>query len=195
VFHSNTQRLIDTWRALRPKDAAPRRSDFDPCALPGLLPQLFLLGDGADLPVRLSGGLVEDLFGRTLRGETFLALWRPESRAAVRCAARVCQRGCEPAVIHAEGLTETGVSAGFELMLAPLANRAGDLDRILGLVQSITPLVRLHGEQLSEFGHKLTVFAGGEADASEPLLRHAAVDGRESPETARPHHAGERSVT
>ncbi len=178
MFHSNTQRLITSWRDLRRGESAPLRSQFDPCALPGLMPQLFMLENAADLPFRLAGGLLEDLMGRPLRGRGFLPLWSEESRGAVRDAARAVMAAREPGVIYASGTTEAGDAAGLELMLAPLAGSDGLVDRLLGLCQPLTPLARLKREPLVELNHKLTVFAGVDGNAFEPHLKLAAVDGR-----------------
>lgn len=178
MFHLSTQRLIETWRGLRRNDAAPLRSAFDPCAFPGLMPQLFMLDGAADLPFRLAGGLIEDLLGRPLRGRGFLPLWSEESRGAVRDAARAVMTGREPAVFYASGLTPSGHSAGLELMLAPLAGADGLVDRLVGFCQPLTPLVRLKDETLVSLTHKLTILAAPEVGAAEPRLKLAAVDGR-----------------
>jgi hypothetical protein len=142
------------------------------------MPQLFMLENAAELPFRLAGGLFEDLMGRPLRGRGFLPLWSEESRGAVRDAARAVLASREPAVIYAHGATEAGDAAGLELMLAPLAGRDGLVDRLIGVCQPLTPLVRLRGEPLVALAHKLTIFAGGEDGAYEPHLKLAAVDGR-----------------
>jgi hypothetical protein len=179
VFHSNTQRMIDHWRELRSGPGAPARSAFDPRFVSNLMPQLFMLDRQSGLPYRLAGGLVEDLHGRSLRREAFLGLWTADSRAAVRDAALAAVRGPEPAVIYAEARTDSDQRCGLELMLAPLTDADGRVDRLLGLCQPVTTLVRLHGEALTDLTHKLTIYAGaGEAATRTPHLKLAAVDGR-----------------
>jgi hypothetical protein len=142
------------------------------------MPQLFMLENTAELPFRLAGGLLEDLMGRPLRGRGFLPLWWEESRGAVRDAARAVLAGHQPAVLYAQGSTAAGDAAGLEFMLAPLADRSGLVDRLLGLCQPLTPLARLKREPLRQLHHKLTIFAGGDIHAAEPRLKLAAVDGR-----------------
>jgi hypothetical protein len=179
VFHSNTQRIIDYWRDLRTGPEAPSRGDFDPARVANLLPNTFMLDRQSGLPFRLAGGLVEDLHGRGLRREAFLALWGTESRAAVRDAALAAVRGPEPAVLYANARTDSGQQAGLEIMLAPLTGADGRVDRLLGFYQPVTTLVRLHGEALVELTHKLTLYAGaGDVETRVPHLRLAAVDGR-----------------
>ena len=130
-------------------------------------------------PFRLAGGLLEDLHGRSLRNESFLKLWAPEGRAAVRDAAAACLTGRDPAILYAEGVTADGRRAGFELMFAPLIGPDGQIDRLLGHYQPISALAQLNREPISELFHKLTVYAG--EDVTQPKtghLRLAAVDGR-----------------
>lgn len=179
MFHSNTQRMIDYWRGLKGGDLAPARLAFDPSAVTTLLPQTFILGRAAGLPFRLAGGLIEDLHGQSLRGESFLKLWAPEFRAAVRDAAAACLTGREPAILYAEGVTAEGQRAGFELMFAAFVGREGQIDRLLGHYQPISALIQLDREPIVELRHKLTVYAG--AEMGQPRGSHlklAAVDGR-----------------
>ena len=179
VFHSNTQRMIDLWTGLKGAGPAPLRSALDPAEIGALLPQTFMVERGAGLPFRLSGSLIEDLHGRSLKGKSFLELWAPESRAAVRDAVVTAVRACEPAILYAEARTDQDRRAGLELMLAPLAGPDVKVDRLLGLCQPISTLVRLHGENIVELGHRLTVYAGPNKGApAGPHLKLAAVDGR-----------------
>jgi hypothetical protein len=179
VFHSNTQRLIDRWTELKGVGPAPLRSRFDPAALGGALPQAFMLARTPDLTFRLAGGLLEDLHGRSLYGESFTKLWAPDSRAAVRDAAVAAVRSLSPAILYAEGRTDHDRRAGFEMLLAPLTGPDARVDRLLGLCQPISALVRLHEETVCELQHRLTVYAGASKPGGVgPSLRLAAVDGR-----------------
>jgi hypothetical protein len=171
--------MIDYWRSLGRASGAPLRSDFDPAAVISLLPQTFMAGRAAGLPLRLAGGLIEDLHGRSLRAESFLKLWAPESRAAVRDAAALCLSGREPAVLYAEARTESDERAGIELTLAALTGPSGEIDRLLGLYQPISPLARLGRESVVDLTHRLTVYAGAQVAAERGAhLKLAAVDGR-----------------
>jgi hypothetical protein len=179
VFHSNTQRLIDLWADLKGIGPAPVRSRFDPSALGGALPQAFMLARTPGLPFRLAGGLLEDLHGRPLHGESFLSLWASDSRAAIRDAAVTAIRGVSPAILYAEGRTDHDRRAGFEMVIAPLTGPDAKVDRLVGLCQPISALVRLHEETVSELCHRLTVYAGASRPGGMgPPLRLAAVDGR-----------------
>lgn len=179
MFHSNTQRLIDHWRGLQTGRGAPDHRQFDPVELAPILSHLFMLDRSAGLPFRLAGALVEDLHGRSLKGQSFLGLWAAESRAAAREAVVGSEHGAEPVVLYTEAATASDQRAGLEITLAPLADDRGRTVKFLGLCQPVTTLVRLHGETLLAYRHKLTLFAGEEeTTARAPRLRLAAVDGR-----------------
>jgi hypothetical protein len=176
VLHSNTQGLIDHWRALRRGALAPSRKALDPAAISEILTQVFLLGvSQPDLPFRLAGGLVVDLHGKTLRGEGFLNQWTSTSRPQARDAAMAALRERQPLVIYAEALAKGGVM-GLEILLAPLAGPDGEPDRLLGLYQPLAPLAVTHDEAIGPLVHR-TVVRLGHGPAQAPRLRLAAVDG------------------
>ena len=138
-----------------------------------------MLDRAPGLPFRLAGALVEDLHGRGLRREPFLDLWSVDSRAAVRDAAVAALKGPEPVVLYAEARTSGKQTAGLEILLAALTGPDDRADRLVGICQPVTTLVRLHGEALTVLEHKLTVYPGGrDPGVREPHLRLAAVDGR-----------------
>jgi hypothetical protein len=179
VFHNNTQRLIDLWAELKGAGGAPLRSDLDPASLGPLLPQAMMLARGPGLRFRLSGSLIEDLHGRSLRGRSFLDLWTAESRAAVRDAAVNAIRTPGPVILYAEGRTDQDRKAGFEMAFAPFVGPSGQIDRLLGLCQPISSLVRLREETLTGLSHRLTVYAGAPKEGASGMhLKLAAVDGR-----------------
>lgn len=176
MFHSNTQDLIDHWRALRRGEQAPAREALDPAAIAEILTQVFLIGRHSPaLPFRLAGGLLTDLHGRSLRGEGFLDLWGPPSRPAVREAVQTAVANREPVIVYADAGAAGGV-LGLEIFLAPLTGPGGGLDRLLGLYQPITSLSVLRGEPIGLLAHRYAVPLGH--DRPRPArLRLAAVDG------------------
>lgn len=177
MFHSNTERLIEYWRAQKISDANPLRSAIDPTALASLLPQVFVLGrmgPGRCL-FRLAGGLLADLHQRDLRQQDWLALWETDQRMRVATALETARRRCEPIVITADGRTATSRKAIFEITLAPLRGAEGQPDRYIGLYQPVSPLAALLGEPIAGFS-ALSVSAA--AEPVEPYLKLAAVDGR-----------------
>ena len=185
MSHSNTQRLTDYWRRRRTEGLAPLRCNVDPCEFADLLPQVFILGRQAAgrYGFRLSGGLLEDLHGYDLRGAEFLSLWasvdRPNLQAAIESALR---RG-HAIVVESKGLTIEGFSARFEILLAPMISNTGQVDRLLGLYQPVSPLQRLCGRPVEHLSVErvLTLNHGPDAFQAHlfPRLRLAAIDGRQ----------------
>jgi hypothetical protein len=177
MFHSNTERLIEYWRAQKIGAASPLRSAIDPTELSSLLPQVFILGrlGPARCVFRLAGGLLVDLHQRDLRRQDWLSLWEPADRMRLATALETARRRAEPIVIVAEGRSAAGRKASFEIALAPLRAGPGQTERFVGLYQPTSPLVGLLGEPL----HILSARSIGAAgQALEPYLKLAAVDGR-----------------
>jgi hypothetical protein len=147
MFHSNTEQLIDYWRARRGAEAAPRRASFDPTDLLYLMPQLFMLERRApgQLHFRLAGGFVGDLHDRDLRQASFLQLWRAEDRPSLQMALEAVRRRPEPLVVSCEAHAQTGQAVGMEVTVAPLRAPSGEVDRFIGLYQPTSPVDELMG--------------------------------------------------
>lgn len=177
MFHSNTERLIEYWRARKVGLASPLRSSIDPTELSNLLPQLFILGrqgPGRCL-FRLSGGLLTDLHQRDLRQQDWLTLWDADDRLRLATSAEVARRNGEPIIVLAEGRTASGRKATFEIVLAPLRGGPGQPDRFIGLYQPTSPLTSLLSEPLVSLGVQRIASATAPV---EPYLKLASVDGR-----------------
>ncbi len=178
MFHSNTELLIDYWRARKTDRLSPVRSAIDPSDITGVLPQVFILGRAApgEHLFRLAGGLVGDLHGRDLRGVDFGSLWSPTDRPRLTAALEAARRLAEPLVLTAEARTDQDVTVRIEILLAPLRAQTQPLDRCLGLYQPLAPLSPLKGRPLVELG--LIRFASSCEREPAPKLRLAAVDGQ-----------------
>ena len=178
MFHSNTERLIDYWRARKVDRLSPPRAAIDPSDFTDLLPQVFILGRTApgQYLFRLVGGLIVDLHQRDLRRADFLSVWNPTDQPRLASALEGARREGEPVVAMAEARTEQGLTARIEVLFAPL--RADNLppDRCLGLYQPVAPLAQLRGQKVVE----MSVIRLDAADIHEgrPAIRLAAVDGR-----------------
>jgi hypothetical protein len=172
MFHANTERLIETWRAHRAGRRLPARTDLSPIDLGPLLPQVLMLGregDGEEV-FRLSGGLVADLHGRDLRGSSFYALWSKLDRPQVAAALAKGRSAAAPVVITVDAISERGDSIGVELCLAPLIGPSGEADRTLGLYQPISTVARLKGARVRSFSIRSLVVTE-EREAALPRLR------------------------
>ena len=158
---------------------APTRARIDPADFAGLLPQVFILGARAPgrIRLRLVGGLVDDLHGGRLGGGDPLKLWAP--RLSHRAAARLeaVRRQPEPLVINAEGRARGGQTVALEIALAPLIGASGEIDRMIGLYQPLTPVAALLGQRDRDAGRA----RHRHRRRGEPshACKLAAVDGRQ----------------
>ena len=181
MFHANTQRLIEDWRACR-RDAglAPRRADISPADFRDILPQLFILGReglGAEA-FRLAGGLLADLHDRDLRGVPFLSLWPHPDRELVADAMDSARRSGVPAVLDASAWAGAGYEVRLEIVIAPLIGPSGQVDRVLGLYQPTSSLRRLMGQPVQELTlHEVKLAGAADAPRARPRLRLAALNG------------------
>lgn len=170
MFHSGTQTLIDRWIALPEARRIPARADFHPLTFGALTPQLFMVErEGAR--IRLAGGWIERLHGQALGGADWLALWREDSRAMVTAAMVQAFREARPVVLAADAPRLEGI---IEIVVAPLRNRDGEADRLVGLYQAVNPLDR-QADAVGSLTARLSIGVGGIGRAPLSL---AAVDGR-----------------
>lgn len=170
MFHSGTQTLIDHWTALPEARRIPSRAAFRPMVFGPLTPQLFMVEREA-ARIRLAGGWIERLHGSPLGGADWLTLWRDDSRAMVTSAMVQAFREARPVVLAADAPRLEGV---IEIVIAPLRNRDGDADRLVGLYQAVNPLDR-QADAVGSLTARLSIGVGGIGRAPLSL---AAVDGR-----------------
>jgi hypothetical protein len=177
MFHPNTQKLIETWRSHREGRALPPRSALSPIDLGPLLPQILMLGheDGEEV-VRLSGGLIADLYGRDLRGSVLGALWPKHERPLIADALKRARHAAAPVVLTVDAEAPNGESIGVELCLAPLTGPDGAADRTLGLFQPISMTARLMGQRIRTLTLRGAVVAVEAAPA--PTLKLVALNGQ-----------------
>lgn len=177
VFHSNTEMLIDYWRSRAFRSPA-LRAPIDPADFAPIAPQVFVLGrlGPGSYVFRLAGGLVRDLFGRDLRGEPVLDLWRMQDGGRLRIGLEAARRRPEPLVAQAHALTEHA-ALPIEILFAPLAGDDVRPDRVLGLVQPLTLVARLRGEPVRRLALE-HLCSAGPANEPAPRLKLAAVNGR-----------------
>jgi hypothetical protein len=176
AVHSNTQKLIETWRAHRQGRAVPARTALSPIDLGPLLPQILMLGheDGEEV-FRLSGGLVADLYGRDLRGSVLGALWAKPERPLVADALARARRAAAPVVLTVDAEAPGGERIGVEICLAPLTGPDGAADRTIGLFQPISMVGRLMGQRIRTLSLRGAVVAV--EDRPEPKLKLVALNG------------------
>jgi hypothetical protein len=178
MTHSNTARMLAYWDARRDGDDAPKRSTIDPADFSDILTQTFMIGRerAGAYPFRLAGALLNDLHQAPLTGSDFALMWGPSDRPRLQSAVEAALARGRSLVIQGLGRSLTGAQARLEIMLAPLAGPRGQVDRMLGFYQPVSPLFRLQNKRIERLFLLDASFADGE-DASS-LLRLAAMDGR-----------------
>jgi hypothetical protein len=174
---SSTQILIDYWQARRQGEAAPARTSIDPMDFPRLLPQVFMLGRRApgEYAFRLAGGFVGDLHGRDLRGSDFTNLWAQNARLPIKTALEFARHSAQPVRIAAD-VQASVHTLPMDIVLLPLTNVDGVVDRFLGLYQPNAPLARLRGLPAD----RLAIVTLGEQtaqDPEQPRIRLVSVAG------------------
>jgi hypothetical protein len=158
--HSSSRELFDHWRDRRGARMAPERAEIDPGAMRKALGDAFLLGSdaGAAPAFRLAGTRICALFGRELRGETFIELWDEEERAAVRDLIASVAEDTIGVVAGTVGRTREGLRADLEWLLLPLRHRGRAQLRLIGTLAPLDPpfwlgSARLEALQLRAWRH------------------------------------------
>ena len=179
MSHSNTARMIDYWTARRGDAPAPARAQIDPADFSDVITQAFIIGRErlGVYPFRLAGGLVEDLHRRTLLGYDMLSLWSAGDRPRIQAAIEAALNSGDALIVQALERTLQGHEARLELLLAPLADSYGRINRLLGLYQPTSPLFRLQNEPIERLFLQNIAYADNGQAIPSPL-RIAAVDGR-----------------
>lgn len=132
--HATTVELFSYWTQLRAERSAPERADIEPAAIRTVLADTFILEADADLacPMRVVGARLSALFGRELKGDNFLALWRETDREAVRSIVSSVLDDASPAIAGAIAAPEGRPSVVVELVLLPLRHYGRTHARLLG---------------------------------------------------------------
>lgn len=127
------------WEGLRNGRPVPARSEVDPRGMQSALEYAFILERIAPgvARFRLAGMHLSDLMGMEVRGMPLTAMFVPESRAKL---SEVLEAVFEtPQITTITLKAERGIGRGemeAQLLLCPLKSDLGDVNRILGCLQS-----------------------------------------------------------
>jgi hypothetical protein len=140
--HPSNSGLFAYWNAQRGDRLAPERSDIEPGAIRKLLGDTFVLeADRFGLyPFRLAGTRLCALFGRELKGESFVRLWERAGQASMRELIAVVMEEKTGVVARATATTsdDTLLPITLELLLLPLAYDARAEARVLGAMAPLS---------------------------------------------------------
>jgi hypothetical protein len=138
--HPTSRELYAYWQNRRGRRPAPTRADIEPGAIRQVLSEAFILAldQGGGYPFRLAGTRVCALFGRELKGESFVALWTEAHRRIVTDLLTILT---DEGVGTVAGATAQNVEAEtleLELLLLPLSASRPSLARTIGVLAPLT---------------------------------------------------------
>lgn len=179
--HPANRELFDYWNEQRGDRLAPERADIDPAAIRKVLGDTFVLAGNntENHQFRIAGTRLCALFGRELKGESFLKLWQRSGQTAIREMIAVVMEEKVGIVASVTATTsdETLAPIQLEMTMLPLSYSSRSEARVMGAlapmaapywlgVKAIGPLT------LGMFRH----VGSGLEEGSAPRLR--AVEGR-----------------
>lgn len=134
--HAASRELYAYWDERRGKRPAPERGEIEPGAIRQVLSDAFILAldGGAGHPFRLAGTRVCALFGRELKGESFIGLWAAASQPAIRDLVAILNDERVGTVAGVTAQSDTGEPIQLELLLLPLAANRPSLARSIGVL-------------------------------------------------------------
>ena len=131
----NSKKLFTYWNNLRGTRPAPDRREIEPSDIRELLGDTFILEldrKYGNISFRLAGTRLCNTYGRELKGEGFLSMWREEDNMRVYDAVNHVFESPTPCVISYIGITASNKTIECEMLLFPLLNGSDSATRILG---------------------------------------------------------------
>ena len=134
--HAASRELYAYWQERRGKRPAPERAEIEPGAIRQVLSETFILAldHAAGYPFRLAGTRVCALFGRELKGESFLGLWAETSRRTIIDLLAILSDEWVGTVAGVTAHNGEGESVELELLLLPLSASRPSLARTIGVL-------------------------------------------------------------
>jgi len=134
--HAARRELSTYWEALRGRRPAPQRAEIEPGAIRHVLSETFIvtLDRSTGYPFRLAGTRVCALFGRELKGESFLGLWDDASRKTLRELLLILTGETVGTVAGVTATSTSGEPLDLELLLLPLSAPRPMLARTIGVL-------------------------------------------------------------
>jgi len=150
--HAASRELYAYWEQQRGQRQAPERADIEPGAIRGALSDTFILEltDAGDSPsFRLAGTRVCALFGRELKGESFIDLWALADRGTIADLLTISADESVGTVAGVTAHTTSGETVELELLLLPLGMRRPRLARTIGVLAALKSPVWLGTRPIS----------------------------------------------
>ena len=188
--HSSTVTFLSYWRGLQTSsDRAPARDRFDPARLKSLIPQMIMISSrDAAYRFRLSGGFLVALHGYELKETSFTSLFRPPFARTVEAALQMALRRQQPLIMTisapwqptrpAEDGLFQNETVSVEICLCPILNRDGEVDRFVGIYQTLSPMPRNPHGTIGRYTLMSSRLYEPQSHVRAAHLRLVAVEGR-----------------
>jgi len=178
--HPSNRELFDYWNEQRGDRLAPERSDIEPSAIRKILGDTFVLEAGINDShlFRIAGTRLCALFGRELKGESFVRLWQRSGQAAIRELIAVVMEEKVGVIASVTGATSDDSlrSVDFEMMILPLAYQSRADGRVIGTLLPMSAPYWLGAKAIGPLSLGMFRHIGAAMDAPAPRIR--AVEGR-----------------
>jgi hypothetical protein len=134
--HPSSREFFAYWDEKRGGARAPDRSEIEPGAVRELLGDIFVLSfdPSGGYPFRVAGTRVCALLGCDQKGQSFSALFNPESRREIEDIIGIVAEEMLAAVAGLSAIADDGSVAHLELLLLPFNNRAHTPLSLTGLL-------------------------------------------------------------
>lgn len=134
--HPASRELYAYWQELRGRRPAPERSEIEPGAIRQVLSDAFILAldRAAGYPFRLAGTRLCALFGRELKGESFVGLWDEASHRTIVDLLAILADEWVGTVAGVTAQNSEGETVELELLLLPLSFPRPSLARTIGVL-------------------------------------------------------------
>ncbi len=131
--------LYDYWNKIRDSRSAPKRVDINPAQIGPILSKTFIVEyrDDHQYYYRIAGSTVCDYYGKELHACSLLEQWQNiEDRYTVlNMFDSVRNRLCA-GILHFEVMSNYNQTAKIEMLILPIMNEHGQVERILGCISS-----------------------------------------------------------
>ncbi|MGZ3410282.1 MAG: PAS domain-containing protein [Xanthobacteraceae bacterium] len=146
-----SQELFSYWNAQRGLRRAPARNDINPGALRSVLGDTFMLTReaGVEPTFRLAGTRICDMFGRELKGTTFLTLWDARSHRELQEILEHLSEETAGVVAGVIGQADDEAPLPLEMLLLPLYGAGATEARSIGTLAPASPAGRLDLQSVS----------------------------------------------
>jgi hypothetical protein len=179
--HPSNRELYDYWNERRGSRLAPERADIEPSAIRQVLGDTFVLATDniGHYPFRLAGTRLCALFGRELKGESFLKLWERSGQTAMREVLAVVMEEKTGVVASVTGSTadDSILAVNLELVLLPLSHETRSEARVLGALAPMAAPYWLGAKAVGPLKLGMLRHMGAAVEAT-PVPRFAAAAGR-----------------